>query len=395
MAMLEAARNTAKVAPSNSPIDVLNSILIESNEDTGEVHLTATNYEVSIQQKVMASVGESGAMLIDSRLLVRMMSKLEGEFVTLSADKPNLLTVTGGKCTYQINCLPSKSYPKPTMPFPEESVVMTGICSLAKRTTFAVSKDDSKPALQCVNVKLKNNAVHAAACDGMRMMLVRDEAGPTDEQEFLLPGRSLQILASISSDSDVFEVSDVGNEVVFVRGDMMFTVKKLVTGDYMDTNAVIKNVKSAYIAVADVSKLKEALDLISVSALTGDTKEPINLVLSDDEIILKCNSAYTESITSINANVSQSTPDTGFFYDVTALIKLFQIVVGKVKLEIDTKGFMLIKTRSEVYFQAPMRPPVKRAKSAKDTKDTKNIKSIKTDGQPESAKGAEEMKEIA
>jgi DNA polymerase III sliding clamp (beta) subunit (PCNA family) len=124
------------------------------------------------------------------------------------------------------------------MPFPEETVSLTGICSLAKRTTFAVSRDESKPALQCVNIKLKNNSVQAAACDSIRMMLVKDSAGPTDEQEFLLPGRSLQMLASVSTDADVFEVSDLGKEVVFVRGDMMFVIRKMVTGDYIDTSAV-------------------------------------------------------------------------------------------------------------------------------------------------------------
>ena len=170
-AMLEAAKTVAKVAPTNAPVDVLNGVLVECNEDTGEVYMTATNYEVSIQQKVTASVGESGAMLINARLLVDMMSKLEGEFVTLSADKPSLLKVHGGRCTLQINCHSPKSYPKPIMPFPKESVLMTGICSLAKRTTFLVSKDESKPALQCVQVKFKNNAIHAAATDGTKMML--------------------------------------------------------------------------------------------------------------------------------------------------------------------------------------------------------------------------------
>jgi DNA polymerase-3 subunit beta len=372
--MLEAVKSAAKVAPSNPPVDVLKGILVESNGDTGEVYLTATNYEVSIQQKVMASVEESGTMLVDSRLLVGMMSLLEGEFVALSADRPELLTVTDGKCTYQINCLPPNSYPKPIMPFPEESAIMTGICSLAKRTTFAVSKDESKPALQCVNIKLKNNAVHAEACDGMRLMLTKDSAEPTDEREFLLPGRSFQVLASISSDTDVFEVGDIGKDVVFVRGDMMFTIRKLVTGGYMDTNAVIKSVKPLYTAVADVSQMKEALDLISVSALAGRTKEPINLVLSGNEIILKCSSDYAESITTVNANISQDTPDTGFFYDISALMKLFQVVKGKVKLEFDAKGFVLIKTRSEAYFQAPMRPPFKKAKPVKDDADTNDTK---------------------
>ena len=336
--MLEATKNAAKVAPSNSPVDELNGILVEGNDDTGEVFLTATNYEMSIQQKVIASVGESGAMLVNPRLLVGMMSMLEGEFVTLSADNPHILTVTGGRCVYKIKCLSAKHYPKPIMPFPDETLIMTGICSLAKRTTFAVSTDEKKPALQCVNVKFKNNAVHATACDGARIMMIKDSAEPTDEREFLLPGRSLAMLASISQDSDVFEVGDIGNEIVFVRGDMMSTIRKLSTGDFIDTSALLKSIKPTYAAVADTRKLKEALDFMSISAAAGETIVPINLTLLDNEIVLRCKNDYSDSKMAVPANVSQDTPDKGFFNNVSALIKLFQVVGGKVKIEIDAKG---------------------------------------------------------
>ena len=381
--MLEAAKNVAKIAPSSSPVDVLNGILIESNEETGEVYLTATNYEISIQQKVMASVKEGGAMLINARLLVGMMSMLEGEIVILSADRPELLKVIGDKCTYKINCLPSKSYPKPIMPFPEESALMTGICSLAKRTTFAVSKDESKPSLQCVQVKLKNNAVYATACDGIRMMLVKDSAEQTDEREFLLPGRALQTLAAASKDDDVFEVGDIGNEVVFVRGDMIFTIRKLDTGSYIDATAMVKKFEPIYAAVTDANKIKDALSLTEIGALSGKTKAPVNLILSDGEIILKCANDFNEISSTVAASISKDTPNTGFFYDVSALIKLFQVISGKVKLEMDAKGFMFVKTRSEVYLQAPMSAPAKVARS----KDQ--------DKQSNRAKGAEDVKDIA
>lgn len=391
--MLEAAENATGVAPSNSAVEVLNGILVECNDDTGEVFLTATNHEVSIQQKIMTSVAESGAMLVNSRILVGMMSMLEGEFVTLSADNPGLLTVTGGRCTYQVKCLPPKSYPKPIMPFPEESVIMTGICSLAKRTAFTVSKDDSKPSLQCVQVKLKNNAVHAAACDGMRMMLVRDIADSPDEREFLLPGRSLKTLAAISSDDDVFEVGDIGNEIVFVRGDMIFAIRKLVTGEYMDTAAVIKNINPDYSAVVDSGKLKEALSFISVGALADNTKTPINFVMASGEIVLRCSNDYSEVSTAVAANVSKDTPSAGFFYDVSALIKLFQVMMGKIKIEVDTKGFMLIKTRSEVYLQLPMRAPVTKDKPAKQDKNSSQ--SEHKGKEPKRAKGTKGVKNVA
>ena len=383
--MLEAAKCVAKIAPSNSPSELLNNIMIEGNDDTGEIILTATNHEVSIIQKIIASVSESGSMLVHPRMLTGMMSLLEGEFVSMSAERPDILTVKGGTCRYQIRCQPSNSYPKPIIPFPEESVIMTGICSLAKRTTFLVSTNDAQPlSLHCVNIKLKNNAVHAAASDGNRMMFIKDAAEPTDEQEFLLPGRGLSILASISKDSDVFEVSDIGKEVVFVRGDMVFSIRKYACDDYMDTAALIKKLKPVYTAVTEVGHMKEALNVMSVAALSGETIVPINLLFSGSEIVLRCVSDFSSSNTAVHANVTQDTPEDGFYYDVSALLKLFNVLNGKVKLELDAKGFMLVKTRSEVYLQAPVRGAAFRKKA-----DDGNEKKKK------SAKGAKEMKEAA
>ena len=370
-AMLEAARSVSKVAPTTTHMPILRGVLVESNEDAGEVYMTATNHEVSIQHRVTASVGGNGTMLINARLLVDMLAKLEGEFVTLSEDRPSVLKVTGGRCTFQIPCTSPEGYPKPVMPFPEENVIMTGICSLAKRTTFLVSSDENKPlALHCVQVKLKNSAVHATASDGNRMMLIKDSTEPTAEREFMLPGRSLQLLASISKDDDVFEVGDIGNGVAFVRGDMMFTIRKWITGDFIDANAIIKTLKPVYAAVADVGKMKEALNIISVGALAGNVRVPIKLVLTNGEILLRCNNDYSEASTAIPANVTHDTPDTGFFYDVSALLKLFQVVGGKVKLEIDARGFMLVKTRNEAYFQSPVRPPAKNEKPIAQVKSS-------------------------
>lgn len=344
LSMLEAAQNVSKIVPHKSTTEILRNVLVESNADVGEIYLTATNHEVSIQQKVSATVSESGEMLINSRFLVGMMDKLEGEFVSVSADSPEVMKITAGRCVFNINCQSSEKYPKPIMPYPGESVIMTGICSLAKRTVFAVGDTHDKLVLQCVKLKLKNNALQATACDGVRMMLVKDIAEPTDEKEFLLPGRALQILASLSEDSDVFEVSEIGNEIVFVRGDMIFTIRKLNTGSYIDTNALLKRIKPEYFALVDAAKMKEALNTVSVAELVDNTRMPVNIVLRDKEIFIHCDNDYSEADSVVSANVTKITPADGFYYDGSALLKLFQILSGKVKIEIDAGGFMFVKT---------------------------------------------------
>lgn len=375
-AMLEAARSVAKIAPNLSSKNNLKKILLECNDDTGEVHMAATNHDVSVQHKIIASVEESGSLLIQPDLLVGIMSKLEGEHVKISTqpDKPRVLIITGGRCTFRINNYSPEGYPKPTMPFPEESVIMTGICSLVKKTTIAISKDETKLALQCVQIRIKNNAVHAAACDTTSLMLVKDSATNTDECEFLLPGRSLQVLASICADSDVFEVGDIGHAVVFVRGDMTFTIRKWITGSFIDVATVVKDITPLYAAVVDVGEMKEALNLISITALAGSGRKPVNLVLSDGEIIMRCKNDHSEGKSCAPASVSKKTPDEGFLYDVFALIKLFQVVSGRVKLEIDDRGFMSVKTRNEAYFQSSVRPQAENGEPAEETEKQKRAK---------------------
>ena len=358
--ILAAAKMAARVAPSNAPVEMLNGILVECRDDG--VFLTATNLETSIQMKLKASIEATGEMLVHPRVLPGMLALLPGDLVSFSASKPDTLIVTSGKCVYSLNCQSSKKYPKPVIPFPEDSVKMSGICSLAKRTVFVASKDNNRPVMQCVNVKLQKNAVHAAACDGMKMMLVKTEAHSPDSREFLLPAQSLQVLASISTDADVFEIGDIGNEIVFVRDDMMFTMRK-IPGDFIDTGSIVKSIKPAYSAVVDAKLMRDALGTLMV----GADIEPVNIVFTKANISLRRGNEYSEAKSAMPANITTATPKAGFYYNIRHLHKLFQIMEGKVRLELDEKGMMMVKSRHEVYVQTPQRVPTTRAKGSKKT----------------------------
>lgn len=51
--------------------------------------------------------------------------------------------------------------------------------------------------------------------ESVKGMLVKNEAESTENQEFLLPGRSLRLLDSISANADGFEVAGMEHEIVF------------------------------------------------------------------------------------------------------------------------------------------------------------------------------------
>ena len=375
-AMLEAVTKVAKVVPMNSPIKELGTMLVECDDDTGEITLTATNFEVAVRQKFTASVAESGAVLIPPRMLADMLSHLPGEFTSFCVKGRDILTVTGGECTYDISCLPAKNYPKPAFAQPNETARISRVVSLSQRTVFAVSNNEHQPALQCVSIKLKRDGVQAAACDGVKMVLIKDTGSSPNQLEFLLLGRHLEKLAAISSDSDIFEVGNTGKEIVFTRKDLVFSAKKPAVDSFIDTSAVIKNVTPAYTGTANVKELKEALSIITTAASIGESMAPVNLIMAKNKIMLRADTDYALAGSEVYANISQDTPDAGFFYALRSLIKLFSAIdaTGKAKIELDKRGLMLIRAKNVVYFQSPM---INKAKSQKDAKTKKEPKAAK------------------
>lgn len=178
MELLEMSKKVMKLANDSSPIEALKGIYVESDEDTGKVSMLTTNYEAAILMKEKASVARSGKIVFNAKMLTAVLASLSGENVELSADR-GTLTIKADKTVFNLSCLSAANYPKPVMPFPDEAVKLKGICSLAKKTVFAVSKEESKGVLQCVSLKVKT--------PGYGSYMIRYKAGAGELSAFSDP----------------------------------------------------------------------------------------------------------------------------------------------------------------------------------------------------------------
>lgn len=350
--LLEMSRKAMKLSDANSPVEMLRGIYLESDENTGEVSMITTNFEAAIFQKEKAVVSRSGKLVINAKLLTGMLTLLSGDKVEFYDAGKNIIRVSSDSCVYNVHSLPGEHYPKPLMPFPEEAVKVSGICSLAKKTVFAASNEKNNPTLQCVCLKINDNSAYAAACDKTRMMLAKGDMKSSGSSEFMLPAYSFNILASISEDDDIFEVGSVGNETVFMKKNLLFSIKRH-NGKYIDTNQIVQSIKPKYTAVANAGAISKALDLISIAAGTM----PLNIRFGGNSLWVMYEGETGASSYEIQAKLTGDMPKAGFFYKTDYLKKLFKVLDGTVKLDIDDKGMLLIKTKTEVYFQLPMKKP--------------------------------------
>ena len=314
--------------------------------------------------RTQAAVTDGGTAAINAKLLSKMMPLFREETVEISSEGQRT-SISCGKTTYAINCPPARDFPQQEAELANEAAndaaKITGICGIARKTAPFTGDASSKPEMQCVRLKLKGSAVHATASDCAKIMLVKGSGESSAELELLLPGRTLGMLAQVSEDSDMFDVALDGNQIIFDRRDMTFTARKTYAGAYMDTDGIIKNMKPAYAAISETAKIKEALDLMHVSAQAGRRIKPVNIRLLHGEILMGCDNDSSEASIAVPASISSETPEARFHYDTFALTKLFSLLSGKANLEIDARGIVMVRTASEVYMQAPMRMPEARA----------------------------------
>ena len=151
--MLTLAYQAAKAVPraAGAQADAIKGIHMEADSRRSMLTLTATNYEVAIRTSMAASVEESGSCVVSASLFPEVIAKLPEEDVDLATGESNRLTIRSGNSCFHLDVLPGDRYPMPELPFPDDTLPVSGLCSLARNTVFAAAEDSSQsPPLKCI-----------------------------------------------------------------------------------------------------------------------------------------------------------------------------------------------------------------------------------------------------
>ena len=351
--LYEAAKKAAGVSPGRHPIEILNGVLIECSEDNNEIYLTATNHNISIMQKVKGNVEESGKAVVEAAILPQILSKWEDETICFhyEANRSNHMFIMpmGKKSWFDIRALKVEHFIKPAMAFPEESVIMKGICSLFKRTVLAVNKESDIPVMQCLKLSLSPDNSIAYALNTQSVVMVNSDAKAGSAAEYLIPAESMAVLASIVTDSDEFEVGSVDNAVVFTKEDMIFSIKT-ITGLFPNVAPIIDGFTPISSAIVDAEAFMKLLGRVKVFS----PQAAFRIILKDNELSI----CFMEKLNNFNDSIPSKTqiaskPAKQVLYSLSGLYDFVKISQGLIKIQFDKVGFMVIKTKSQIYCQLP------------------------------------------
>lgn len=286
-----AASNVAKAINSKSNAPILEGIYIKACEDY--LLLSATDLEISIEQKIPAEVMVQGEVVVMGSFFIKLIKKLTNEQIELSLINNNSLKITYGDSEGVIQCMPVEEFPKIEKPEFSESISMLQgeLKELINKTVFCSANDDSRPILKGVLFEIDDFKVTAVALDGYRLALVSKAIEETTTKtNIIIPARSLKEIAMLLNNEDQVVVINIEKNRIMVNVDNITIISRLLEGEFI----LYKNIIPADFSTSVNFEREQFIDSIErASVMLNENKNNIiTFDIDEKSCNIKTNSEY-------------------------------------------------------------------------------------------------------
>jgi DNA polymerase-3 subunit beta len=237
-------QSVQNVVSTRTTLPILSNVLIHA--DKGRVEFTATDLDVTVACSVEAKVEKSGSTTVPVKKLFGIVRELNGE-IEIETDDKNVTSIRSGGSFFKIHGLAADEFP-PLPKFKDDkkvSLTQETIRSMLKKTSFAVSTDESRYVLNGIYISLKDGKMTFVATDGRRLALVDEEVELSEKStgEFIVPAKAVNELTRLLQATGEVELKFGENQASFAlkneNGFSVLLITKLIEGNYPNYKQVI------------------------------------------------------------------------------------------------------------------------------------------------------------
>lgn len=231
--------------PTRTPMPILENFLFEIKD--GLLTVYATDLEISLKSSLKIVADENIKILLPAKLLYDVVKSLKDttiKFDIQSNGKVNLVTDHG---KYNLSYLESDEFPE-IPDFPNESVDQEDLNEISingsdlrfafEKTSFAMSKEEMRPAMMGTLFEFTEEGLRFVATDGHRLVnLLNKQIKIGLDAKYILPERAVSVLIKILDEKDV--------KVYLSKTHMSFKlneyelISRLIKQKYPDYSSVI------------------------------------------------------------------------------------------------------------------------------------------------------------
>jgi len=290
MTGLQAVQN---VVSTRTTLPILSNVMLKAEAD--RLELTATDLDVTVTCGVEAKVKKPGSSTVPVKKLFGIIRELPASEIELQVDEKNVCTIQAGASFYKINGLGAEEFP-PAPKFKDDKKVVLQqetVRAMLKKTSFAMSADESRYVLNGIFISLKDHKMTMVATDGRRLALVDEEVDINEAShgEFIVPAKAVNELNRLLADKGEIEVRYAENQASFhlkaEKGPSVHMVTKLIEGNYPNYRQVIPAETKERIALGR-EEIMQALRRAEI--MTSEKSNSVKMSLGKNKLEITANS---------------------------------------------------------------------------------------------------------
>jgi DNA polymerase-3 subunit beta len=290
MSGLQAVQN---VVSNRTTLPILSNVLLRAEGD--KLELTATDLDVTIACSVEAKVKKPGSSTVPVKKLFGIVRELGNSEIDMEVDDKNVCSIRSGASFYKINGLSADEFP-PMPKFKEDKKVelpQEKVRGMMKKTSFAISTDESRYVLNGIYISLKDHKMTMVATDGRRLAMVDEEVDVSEKSqgEFIAPAKAVNELNRLLQDKGNVEIRYAENQASFTLKDekngSVLIVTKLIEGNYPNYRQVIPTEVKERISLGREEFLHA---LKRAEIMTSDKSNSVKLTFGKNNLAITANS---------------------------------------------------------------------------------------------------------
>jgi DNA polymerase-3 subunit beta len=300
---------------------ILSMILISAVDS--DISISATDLEISLQQKIPAEVLNKGSITISGRKLFEILKESKSSDIYLKEKENNWVFISDEKTQYNLACLPAEEYPIFVEPEDVVTVEMdaTVLCEMINKTIYSVTMEEAGFKLSGIFTekvaKEGNVFLRMVSTDGHRLSLIdKDIENIEDmniEKGVMIPKKGMLELNKLASEGDKIAIGFKQNNCVAKKENSLIVIR-LLESKFPDYNTVIPkqikhivevkkeeiidSMKRMMILSTDsyrgvkITLDKDIMELVSINPDLGDVKDNIEIEFKDENLEMGFNSRY-------------------------------------------------------------------------------------------------------
>jgi DNA polymerase-3 subunit beta len=271
----------ARAVSTRASVQILSGVLLRA--EAGQLHLAATDMELSLRASLEAQVEGDGAVVVPGRLLVDLIRLLPESEVTIEhRAEESVLHVTSGPSTSTLHTYAAEDFPR--LPDLDTAGTFTvdreALLDTVARVARSASRDESRPVLTGILVRFESGKLVMAATDSYRLSVKETElTGQAPELEAIIPARALSELGRIAQSGDTIELGVHENQAVFVTDDVWLTTRR-IDGQFPNYRQLLPETFEHVLTLPR----NEVLDVVRRVGVMVQRTSPIQLRFAEGEL---------------------------------------------------------------------------------------------------------------